>query len=55
MQTYGGVRVLLHALLISAVDGDEWLASRPSRFNHEKRTHACMHTYIHTYTHTYQV
>jgi hypothetical protein len=32
MQTYGGVEVYLHRLLISALEGDEWPASRPVRF-----------------------
>jgi len=33
MKSYGGVEVYLYAFLTSALDGDEWSASRPSRFN----------------------
>jgi hypothetical protein len=32
MKTYGGVEVQLHAFLTSALDGGEWLASRPGRY-----------------------
>jgi hypothetical protein len=38
MQTYGGVEVLLHAFLTSALDGREWLASRPGCLIPEERT-----------------
>jgi hypothetical protein len=31
MKTYGRVEVWLHTFLASALDGDEWSASRPSR------------------------
>jgi len=31
------VEVLLHSFLISVLDGDEWSASRPSRFIYGKR------------------
>jgi hypothetical protein len=33
MNTYGGVEVKLQAFLTSALDGGEWLASRPGRFD----------------------
>ena len=32
-----GVEVYLHSYLISVLDGDEWSASRPSRFIYRKR------------------
>jgi hypothetical protein len=32
MKTYGGVEVLIHVFLTSALDGGEWSASRPCRF-----------------------
>jgi hypothetical protein len=32
MKTYGGVDVLTHVFLTSALAGSEWLASRPGRF-----------------------
>jgi len=32
MKTSGGLEVQHHELLTSSLDGDEWLASRPSRF-----------------------
>jgi hypothetical protein len=32
MKAYGGVDVLIHIFLISALDGGEWSASRPGRF-----------------------
>jgi hypothetical protein len=31
-ETYGGLEVLLHVFLTSALGGDEWSASRPNRF-----------------------
>jgi len=37
MKTYGGVEVELHELLTFALDGCEWLASRPGRFTTEER------------------
>jgi hypothetical protein len=36
MKAYWGVEVELHAFLTSALDGGEWLASRPSHFTPEK-------------------
>jgi hypothetical protein len=33
MKAYGRVDVLIHIFLKSALTGDEWSASRPSRFN----------------------
>jgi hypothetical protein len=33
MKTYGGVEVYLNAFLNCALDGCEWSASRPARFN----------------------
>jgi hypothetical protein len=33
MKTYGGVAVHLHTFLAFALDGGEWSASRPGRFN----------------------
>jgi hypothetical protein len=40
MQMYGGggVEIWLHAFLISALDGDEWLASCLGRFIPEEGT-----------------
>jgi hypothetical protein len=32
MKTYGGVEIQPHAFLTSALDGGEWLASRPGHF-----------------------
>jgi hypothetical protein len=32
MNTYWGVEVCFHAVLTSALDGDEWSNSRPDRF-----------------------
>jgi hypothetical protein len=32
MKEYGGVDVVIHIFLTSALDGGEWSASRPSRF-----------------------
>jgi hypothetical protein len=32
IKTYEEVEVKLHAFLTSALDGSEWLASRPGRF-----------------------
>jgi len=32
VKAYGGMEVWLHVFLTSALDGDEWSASRPSRF-----------------------
>jgi hypothetical protein len=37
MKTYWGVEVQLRAFLTSALDGDEWLASRLGRFNPRER------------------
>jgi hypothetical protein len=37
MKTYWGVEVQLHACLTSALDGDEWSASRPGRLTPRKR------------------
>jgi hypothetical protein len=37
MKTYWGVEVKLHAFLTSALDGDEWSASRPGRFTPRER------------------
>jgi hypothetical protein len=37
MKTYWGVEVQLHALLISALNGGEWSASRPNRFTPRER------------------
>jgi hypothetical protein len=38
MHTYEAVEVWLHAFLIWALDGGEWLASRPGRFIPVART-----------------
>jgi hypothetical protein len=38
IHTYGGVEVYLHALLISAVEVGEWLASNPGRFISDVRS-----------------
>jgi hypothetical protein len=38
VKVYEGVVVQLHAFLTSAVDGDEWSASRPGRFTLGERT-----------------
>jgi hypothetical protein len=38
MKTYGGVEVKLYTFLISAIDGDEWLALRSDRFTPGERT-----------------
>jgi hypothetical protein len=39
MKTYGGVEVrIAPPFLTSALDGGEWSASRPYRFNQEDRT-----------------
>jgi hypothetical protein len=32
METYGGVDVWIHVLLISALDGGDWSSSRTGRF-----------------------
>jgi hypothetical protein len=32
MKTYGGVDVLIHTFLTSALSGGEWSTSRPGRF-----------------------
>jgi hypothetical protein len=37
MKMHGGVEVQLHAFLTSAVDGDDWSASRPGRFTPGER------------------
>jgi hypothetical protein len=37
MKTYGGVEVLLHAFLTSALDADELTASCPGHFTHKER------------------
>jgi hypothetical protein len=37
MKAYSGVEVQLHAFLISALEGDEYSASHPGRFNHRER------------------
>jgi hypothetical protein len=37
MKTYWGVEIQLHALLISALDGGEWSASRPGCFTPRER------------------
>jgi hypothetical protein len=41
MQTYMGTEVHLYSIFISALDGGEWLTSRPGRFipGKEPRTH----------------
>jgi hypothetical protein len=39
MQTYGGVRIYLHAFLISAVDGGDWLASKTEMFYCRGKNH----------------
>jgi hypothetical protein len=36
MKMYGGVDVYIHAFLTLALVGDEWSASRPSRFTSEE-------------------
>jgi hypothetical protein len=38
MKTYGGVDVLTHIFLISALVGGEWPASRPGRFTPGERS-----------------
>jgi hypothetical protein len=38
MQAYGGVDVLNHVFLISALFGGKWPASRPGRFTPGERT-----------------
>jgi len=37
MKAYWGMEVQLHALLISALDGGEWSASRPDHFTHREK------------------
>jgi hypothetical protein len=37
MKAYGGVDVLTHVFLTSAVDGGEWSASLPGRFTPGER------------------
>jgi hypothetical protein len=37
MKTYGGVDVLTHVFLTSALVGDEWSASRPDRLTPGER------------------
>jgi hypothetical protein len=37
MKAYGGVDVLVHICLTSALAGGEWSASRPGRFNLRER------------------
>jgi hypothetical protein len=37
---YWGVKVQIHAFLPSALDGGEWLDSRPGRFSHGERAPA---------------
>jgi hypothetical protein len=37
MKVYWGVDVLLHAFLTSALDGGDWSASNPRRFNPRER------------------
>jgi hypothetical protein len=38
MQTYGKVEIQLHTFITSAVNGGEWLSSRPVNFTSEERT-----------------
>jgi len=38
LKAYGGVDLKLHALLISALDGDEWSVSSPGHFNARERS-----------------
>jgi hypothetical protein len=40
MKVYWGVKVQRHAFLTSALDGGEWLASRPGRFTLRERAPA---------------
>jgi hypothetical protein len=37
MKAYGGMEVLLHEFLTSALDGGEWLTSRPGHFTPRER------------------
>jgi hypothetical protein len=37
MKVYGGVDAYIHIVLDSALDGDEWTASRPGRFTPGER------------------
>jgi hypothetical protein len=37
MKTYGGVDVLIHIFLASALAGGEWSTSRPGRLTSEER------------------
>jgi len=37
MRTYRGIKVQFHAFLTSALDGDEWLASRTGHFTPGER------------------
>jgi hypothetical protein len=37
MKAYWGVEIYLHTFLTSALDGREWSASRPGRFNPTER------------------
>jgi hypothetical protein len=37
MKAYGGVDEYIHSFLTSALTGGEWSASRPGRFNSEKK------------------
>jgi hypothetical protein len=37
MKTYGGVKVQFYAFLTSVLDGGDWSASPPGRFNPEER------------------
>jgi hypothetical protein len=37
MKTYGEAEIQLHEFLISALDGGEWLASRPELFTSGER------------------
>jgi hypothetical protein len=32
VKTYGGVEVYIHSYIITAIEGGEWSASRPGRF-----------------------
>jgi hypothetical protein len=38
MKAYGGVDVLIHIFLTSAISGGEWSASRPCRFTPEEKS-----------------